>query len=153
MEPVSLIAGATAAFKCVKALVEHGAEVEEVFGHLSRWATHASDLRAWCQAEDKKPSIFKKLSFGDSTSEAMNAVTIRMRLAKQETEIREMFKWYGPPGAYEDFIQERRRIEDHRKRTIYDQMYRRQAFIELVLAIGLLSTTLGGVAWLFITFI
>lgn len=148
MDPITLMAGASAAFNGVKALVDNGREIEEVFDQLSKWATYATDLRAWAQGEDAKPSIFKKLKFGDSTSEAMNTVTIRMKLAKQEVEIREMFQWYGPPGAYEDFIHERRKIEAERKRMIHDQILRRKQFIYNSLNIGLIVLCFGILGWM-----
>ena len=61
MDPLTLMAGASAAFKGVQTLVNHGREIEEVFGQLAKWATVVSDLQEWCGQQEKKPSIFKKL--------------------------------------------------------------------------------------------
>ena len=101
MDPITLLAAASAAFNGVKKLVEHGREIEDVFSQLSKWATATSDLQEWCKQQDARPSIFKQLKFGDDTSEAINVVSIRMKLAQQEKDIREMFHWYGPPDSYE----------------------------------------------------
>lgn len=143
MDPITLMAGASAAFNGVKALIDNGREIEDVFAQLTKWATYTSDLRAWAQGEEAKPSIFKKLSFGNSTSEALNVMTVRMKLAQQEKDIREMFQWYGPPGAYEEFIHERRRIEAERKRMIYDQMLRRKEFLYNLVMYGSLVILLS----------
>lgn len=148
MDPITLMAAANAAFKGVQTLVNNGREIEDVFAQLSKWATYTSDLKAWCKSEDEKPSIFKKLSFGDSTSDALNAISVRMKIAQQETDIREMFQWYGPPGAYEEFIAERRKIEAQRKRMIHDQMLRRKAFINNVLLTILASIMFGLIGFL-----
>jgi len=129
MDPITLMAGASAAFKGVQTLINNGREIEEVFGQLAKWATVVSDLQEWCGQQEKTPSIFKKLSFKDDTAEALNTVMIRQRIANQEKEIREMFQWYGPPGAYEEFIKERRRIKDNRERMIYQQQRKRKAFL------------------------
>lgn len=154
MDPLTLMAGASAAFKGVQTLVNHGREIEEVFGQLAKWATVVSDLQEWCGQQEKKPSIFKKLSFKDDTAEALNTVMIRQRLAAQEKEIREMFQWYGPPGAYEEFIKERRLIKDRRERMIYSQQRRRKAFLYnlgyLILIVALLSVVVGLVSLIFI---
>ena len=148
MDPITLLAAASAAFNGVKQLVEHGKEIEDVFGQLSKWASYTSDLQEWCRQEESKPSIFKKLSFGDDTSEALNVMSIRMKLAQQEVEIREMFQWYGPPGAYEEFIAERRRIKDQREKMIYEQARRRKEFLYNAFYISTTVVLLGILGWM-----
>jgi len=150
MDPLTLLAGASAAFKGVQTLVNHGRDIEDVFGQLAKWATHVSDLQEWVRGQESKPSIWKKLSFKDDTAEALNTMVVRQRIANQEKEIREMFQWYGPPGAYEEFIQERRRIKDQRERMIYEQRRRRQAFFWNCVngvAIATLLGIIGGVVY------
>ena len=129
IDPVSAFAAAQVAFKGVQTLVNAGSEFEDVLSQLSKWAGYASDVKEWCGQQDSKPSIFKKLTFNSSTSEALNTVFYRKKLQDHENQIREMFSWYGPPGAYEEFIHERRKIEDHRKAMIYNQQRRRQEFV------------------------
>ena len=148
MDPITLLAAASAAFNGVKQLVEHGKEIEDVFGQLSKWASYTSDLQEWCRQEESKPSIFKKLSFGDDTSEALNVMSIRMKLAQQEVEIREMFQWYGPPGAYEEFIGERRRIKAQREKMIYEQSRRRKEFLYNAFYISTIVVLLGILGWM-----
>lgn len=148
MDPITLLAAASAAFNGVKKLVEHGKEIEDVFGQLSKWASYTSDLQEWCRQEESKPSIFKKLSFGDDTSEALNVMSIRMKLAQQEVEIREMFQWYGPPGAYEEFIAERRKIKDQREKMIYEQARRRKEFLYNAFYISTTVVLLGILGWM-----
>ena len=148
MDPITLLAAANAAFHGVKKLIDHGKEIEDVFAQLSKWASYTSDLQEWCKQEEAKPSIFKKLSFKDDTSEALNVMSIRMKLAQQETDIREMFQWYGPPNAYEEFIQERRRIKAHREKMIYDQARRRKEFVYLMFNISLIALALAFLGWI-----
>ena len=148
MDPITLLAAASAAFNGVKQLVDHGKDIEDVFGQLSKWASYTSDLQEWCRQEEAKPSIFKKLSFGDDTSEALNVMSVRMKLAQQETEIREMFQWYGPPGAYEEFIAERRRIKAQREKMIYEQARRRKEFLYLVVHSTLIAICVGILGWM-----
>jgi hypothetical protein len=148
MDPITLLAAASAAFNGVKQLIDHGREIEDVFGQLSKWASYTSDLQEWCRQEESKPSIFKKLSFKDDTSEALNVMSIRMKLAQQEKDIREMFQWYGPPGAYEEFIAERRRIKAQREKMIYEQARRRKEFMYLMFNISIIAVAFGFVGWL-----
>ena len=148
MDPITLLAAASAAFNGVKQLVDHGKDIEDVFGQLSKWASYTSDLQEWCRQEETKPSIFKTLSFGDDTSEALNVMSVRMKIAQQETDIREMFQWYGPPGAYEEFIAERRRIKAQREKMIYEQARRRKEFLYLVVHSTLIAVCIGILGWM-----
>ena len=150
MDPITLLAAASAAFNGVKKLVEHGREIEDVFSQLSKWATATSDLQEWCKQQDARPSIFKKLKFGDDTSEAINVVSIRMKIAQQEKDIREMFQWYGPPDSYEEFIKERRKIKAQREKMIYEQARRRKEFLYIILqgsGIAVCILLLGWMGW------
>ena len=148
MDPITLLAAASAAFNGVKKLVEHGREIEEVFSQLGKWATATSDLQEWCKQQDTKPSIFKKLSFKNDTAAAMDAVTVRMKLAQQEKDIREMFQWYGPPDSYEEFIRERRKIKAQREKMIYEQARRRKAFMYLMFNLSAIALGLAAVGWM-----
>ena len=148
MDPITLMAAASAAFNGVKQLIDHGKDIEDVFGQLSKWASYTSDLQEWCRQEETKPSIFKTLSFGDDTSEALNVMSVRMKIAQQETDIREMFQWYGPPGAYEEFIAERRKIKAQREKMIYEQARRRKEFLYLVVNSALIAVCLGILGWM-----
>ena len=152
MDPITLLAAASTAFNGVKKLIEHGREIEDVFSQLGKWATATSDLQEWCRQQDAKPSIFKKLSFKNDTAAAMDAVTVRMKLAQQEKDIREMFQWYGPPDSYEEFIRERRKIKAQREKMIYQQARRRKEFMWFCIntaAIVLAIAFVGWLGWLF----
>lgn len=152
MDPITLLAAASAAFNGVKKMIEHGREIEDVFSQLGKWATATSDLQEWCKQQDAKPSIFKKLSFKNDTAAAMDAVTVRMKLAQQEKDIREMFQWYGPPDSYEEFIRERRKIKAQREKMIYQQARRRKEFMWFCIntaAIVLAIAFVGWLGWLF----
>jgi hypothetical protein len=148
IDPVSAFAMASAAFKGVQSLVNAGAEIDDVFSQLSKWAGYTSDIKEWCRQQDSKPSIFKKLSFKSSTEEAIDTVMYRRKIQEQEKKIREMFSFYGPPGAYEEFILERRRIENSRQRMIYNQQRRRQAFIYNSIMLMMIAGLLISLSWL-----
>lgn len=150
MDPFTLLAGASAAFKGVQTLVNHGRDIEDVFVQLSKWATYVSDIQEWCREAEKPPSIFKKLTFQDDTAAALQVVQAKIKVQQQEKEIREMFQWYGPPGMYEEFIKERRRIKDQREKTIYEQARRRRAFVKTVIdavAIAALVALIVGLSY------
>ena len=71
IDPVTAIAGATAAFNTIKAGFAAGREIESMAGDLGRWMNSVSDIRK-AEELNKKPPIFKKLfhkNFGQSFKE------------------------------------------------------------------------------------
>ena len=81
LDPFTCLAAANTAFTLVKKVVKTGKEAEEVYRALSKWAGHVSDLQEWMGAEQKKPSIFKKITYKKSaTAEAFDMLIAKKRL-------------------------------------------------------------------------
>lgn len=141
LDPVSLLATATAVFNGLKAAVEVGREAEDIFGQLGKWAGAVSDLQEWIRTEEenanKSPPLFKKLVFAKSaTAEAFDAYAAKIKIAQMEEEIRHMFTvgelwWLGKEG-YNEFIMMRRGIKEKREKMVYEQIRRRKKLIRLV---------------------
>ena len=51
LDPVTLLATATAVFNGLKKAVEVGREAEEVFSQLGKWAGAVADLQEWMSSE------------------------------------------------------------------------------------------------------
>jgi hypothetical protein len=137
IDPITAFATAKAAFAGVQRLVNGGQEIQDVLGQLARWAQAAEDLKAWCGMESK-PSIFKKLTFQNDTAHALQVLQYRTAIANQEKELREFLIYQGAANAWEDFVQIRRDIKRKREATVYEQMRRRKAFMEMALACGMI---------------
>lgn len=154
LDPVTLLATATAVFNGLKKAVEIGREAEDVFGQLGKWAGAVADLQEWIRTEEenanKPPPLFKKLVFAKSaTAEAFDTYAAKIKVAQMEEEIRHMFHvgelwWLGLEG-YNEFLMMRRNIKEKREKMIYAQMRRRKKlirnttdaiFISVVLAMG-----------------
>lgn len=156
LDPVSLLATATAVFNGLKAAVEVGREAEDVFGQLGKWAGAVADLQEWIRTEEENanrpPPLFKKLTFQKSaTAEAFDTYAAKIKVNQMEEEIRHMFLlgelwWLGKDG-YNEFIMMRRGIKEKREKMVYEQIRRRKKlirtsadaiFIAVVLALGAL---------------
>jgi hypothetical protein len=154
LDPISLLATATAVFNGLKKAVEIGREAEDVFSQLGKWASAVSDLQEWMSTEAenaaKPPPIFKKLVFKKSaTAEAFDSYAAQIKIRQMEDEIRHMFHvgelwWLGLEG-YNEFLMMRRRIKEQREKMVYEQARRRKKlirnsadaiFIAVVLAMG-----------------
>jgi hypothetical protein len=141
LDPVSLLATATAVFNGLKAAVEVGRDAEDVFSQLGKWAGAVADLQEWMSTEEenanKPPPLFKKLVFAKSaTAEAFDAYAAKIKIHQMEEEIRHMFTlgelwWLGKEG-YNEFILMRRSIKEKREKMVYEQIRRRKKLIKMV---------------------
>lgn len=153
MDPVTLLATASAAFNGIKNAVAIGQEVEGVFRQLTKWADAAGQLQELINdrkgdTNERKVGIFEKIGFKQSeTSEAFDIFAAQMRLREMEEEIRLMFIYgelqhLGMEG-YSQFNQIRREVREKRERMIRDQANRRKKFIENVFWYSLLVIVLA----------
>ena len=140
MDPVSLFMAATAAFNTVKKLVESGQEIEGVLGQIGTWMGKVSELQA---ADNKKPSIFKRIGGGKSVEqEAMEQLQRRESVRKQHLELMSMVKLRYGPQAFDELMIMQRNIKLKREREIIFQAQRRKdvvmyCLLAVVLAIGI----------------
>lgn len=138
LDPVSLLATATAVFNGLKTAVAVGREAQDVFGQLGKWAGAVADLQEWIKTEEenanKPPPLFKKLVFAKSaTAEAFDTYAAKIQIQQMEEEIRHMFTlgelwWLGQEG-YNEFIMMRRGIKEKREKMVYEQIRRRKKLI------------------------
>ena len=154
MDPITIIAAATAAFNGVKKAVELGREVQDVYSQLSEWAGHVGDFHravAAMEMRDKKPGLFDKISFAKSeTAEAFDMYAAKQKIIDMEKEIYHMFTYgelshLGRDG-YDEFRRMRREVTEKRQKMVMDQMERRREFFEAIRLWGLVGivVTLGG---------
>ena len=162
MDPITLMAGAAAAFNGLKHAVSVGREVQDVFNQLSKWADSAGQLqdfinRARDPNHQSKPGLFQKIGFVKSeTAEALDLYTYQQKLREMEAEIQHMF-YYGAlqhlgQEGYREFIQLRKKVREDRERMIREQAERRQKFIENTFWFSMLALTVF-VAYEFFLFI
>jgi len=165
LDPVSLLATATAVFNGLKAAVEVGREAEDVFSQLGKWAGAVADLQEWMRTEEenanKPPPLFKKLVFKQSaTAEAFDAYAAKIKINQMEEEIRHMFTlgelwWLGKEG-YNEFIMMRRSIKEKREKMVYEQLRRRKKLVRMVTDYAFIAVILftgGLIIWHIIAFI
>jgi hypothetical protein len=149
LDPVTLLATATAVFNGLKKAVELGREAEDVFGQLGKWAGAVSDLQEWMSGqENTKPPLFKKLVFAKSaTAEAFDAYAAQVKIKEME---KTLYHWFhygalqhlGRDG-YVEFVQMRRRIKEQREKMIYEQIRRRKKFIKTTSDAALVAVVVG----------
>lgn len=140
MDPITIIAAATAAFNGVKKAVELGREVQDVYSQLSEWAGHVGDFHravAAMEMREKKPGLFDRIKFAKSeTAEAFDMYAAKQKIIDMEKKIYHMFTYgelnhLGRDG-YDEFRRMRREVTERRQKMIFDQMERRREFFEAI---------------------
>jgi hypothetical protein len=136
LDPVTLLATATAVFNGLKKAVELGREAEDVFGQLGKWASAVSDLQEWMNGQQNiKPPLFGRIVFAKSaTAEAFDEYAAQVKIREME---KTLYNWFhygalqhlGRDG-YIEFTQMRRRIKEQREKMVYEQIRRRKKFIK-----------------------
>lgn len=149
LDPISLLATATAVFNGLKKAVELGREAEDVFGQLGKWASAVSDLQEWMNGQQNiKPPLFGRIVFARSaTAEAFDEYAAQVKIREME---KTLYNWfhYGPlqhlgRDGYIEFTQMRRRIKEQREKMIYEQLRRRKRFVKNASDAGLIAVVVG----------
>ena len=149
MDPITLLATASAIWSGIKKASEFAQEAEGVWSQLSKYCGVADQLEQCIQAEKnkpKKPKLFKKLDFSSDTQEAFNAFEAEHKLAQIERDLRHEFLYgqfcnleggFGGMDGYRKFLEMRRKIRADRIKAIQDQQEAEKAFWDnLILWIG-----------------
>lgn len=143
IDPVTAIAGATAAFNAIKSGFSVGRDIESMAGDLGRWMSHVSDLK---KAEDmnKKPPLFRKLfQAGSVEEEALQIFMAKKKAADMRDQLRQIIVATRGPSAWDELIKTEADIRKKRQEAIYAQQERRQQVLEIV-GIGFLMIVIAG---------
>ena len=149
MDPITLLATASAIWSGLKKASEFAAEAEGVWGQLSKYCGVADQLEQVIQTEKnkpKKPKLFAKLDFSNDTQEAFNVFEAEHKLMQMEKDIRHEFLYgafanleggYGSMDGYRKFLEMRRKIRADRIKAKQDQEAAEKEFWDnLILWIG-----------------
>ena len=152
IDPVTAIAGATAAFNAIKSGFTVGREIESMAGDLGRWMNCISDLNA-AEKSNKKPPLFKKLFQASSVEEeAMQIFMAKKKAEDMREQLKQIIIMSRGLSAWDELIKTEAGIRKKRQQMIYAQQERRRQVMEWC-AIGLLVIVIigfvGGVIYLY----
>jgi hypothetical protein len=164
LDPITLLATASAIWSGIKKASEFAAEAEGVWSQLSKYCGVADQLEQCIQTEKnkpKKPKIFQKLDFSNDTQEAFNAFEAEHKLMQMEKDIRHEFLYgafcnleggFGGMDGYRKFCEMRRKIRADRIKMKQDQEAAEKAFWDsLILWIGGVTIVVVGAAVIYAT--
>ena len=148
IDPITAIAGATAAFNAIKSGFSVGRDIESMGKDLGRWMNCMSDLK---KAEEytKKPPLFKKLfAAGSVEEEAMQVFMAKKKAEDMRAELRQIITMTRGISAWYELIRTEGDIRKKRQQMIYAQEERRRQLVEIIAVIALV-----GAIGAFVTFI
>ena len=154
IDPITAIAGATAAFNTIKQGFAIGRDIESMAGDLGRWMGAVSDIKK-AEEMNKKPPLFKKLfQSGSVEEEAMQIFMAKKKAEDMRAELKQIISFTRGPSAWEELLKTEADIRKKRQKAIYDQEERRKAFFEAIaIAIGIaaMSGLLFGIIYFIAT--
>jgi hypothetical protein len=143
IDPVTAIAGATAAFNMLKKGIAVGKDLQDMGGQLSKWAGAIADLD-FADKQNQKPAWYKTLG-GGVQAQAMEIFAAKQKAANMRQELKDYISvMYGPSKwqeilAIEADLRKQKREHEHR------QMEIKQAIIEWSAGIVLFVLGVGAI--------
>ena len=140
MDPVTVIATASAAYSALKRGIEIGRELQDMGGQLAQWAGAVSDLE-FLARKAENPPWYKAGS--NVQAEAMEIFAAKKRIENQRDELKTYIQYsYGQSG-WEELLRieaqgrKRKQATDHRKAEM------KEMAVTIVLVVLVLA---GGIA-------
>ena len=118
MDPVTIIATASAAYNAVKKGIEIGRELQDMGGQLASWAGAVSDLEFLAKKAENPP--WWRVG-GNVQAEAVEIFAAKKRIQAQRDELKTYIQYsYGQSGweellRIEAQVRKRKQATDHRK--------------------------------------
>jgi len=145
MDPVTVIATASAAYSALKKGIEIGRELQDMGGQLATWAGAISDIEFLAKKAENPP--WWKLG-GSVQTEAIELFAAKKKIEAQRDELKTYIQYsYGQSGweellRIEAQVRRRKQATDHRRAEV------REMIITLTIVGLVLLAGLGGLALL-----
>lgn len=149
MDPITLLATASAIWSGIKKASEFAAEAEGVWGQLSKYCGVADQLEQCIQEQKltpRKPRLFQKLDSSNDVQQAFDVFEAEHKLMQMEKDIRHEFLYgafcclqggFGGADGYAKFCNMRRKIRADRIRFKQQQQeLEKQFWDNVILWIG-----------------
>lgn len=146
IDPVTAIAGATAAFNFMKKSISVGRELQDMGQQLQQWAGCMAELD---QAEKmvEKPPWYKALG-GGTQAQAMEVFLARKKAQQMRDELRELISHPAilGPSHWQEFLRIEAEIRKQKREHEFRRMEIKQAIIEWAAGIALFVLLISGLA-------
>ena len=144
IDPVTAIAGATAAFNFMKKGVQVGRDLQDMGQQLQQWAGYMADID---QAEKmiEKPPWYKALG-GGVQAQAMEVFLARKKAKQMRDELREIISHPAilGPSHWQEFLRIEADIRKQKREHEFRRMEIKQTIMEWTAGVALFIVLIGG---------
>lgn len=149
MDPITIMAGASAAFGALKKGIQMGKDLHQMSGQLSQWAGAMSDL-THMEQKAKNPPWWKAIG-GSVEQEAIQVFSASKKAKEMRQELKNHISFVYGPSAWEELVRTEAKIRKQKQAQEYRQAEIKEAIITWSVSIFLLvvgSGSLFYIVWL-----
>jgi hypothetical protein len=148
IDPITAIAGATAAFNTLKKGIQVGKDLQDMGGTMAKWAGAVADLD-FADKQNQKPPWYKALG-GGVEAQAMEIFAAKQKAASMRAELKDFISVVYGPSKWQEILEIEAKLRKQKREHEYRQMEIRQTIIEWATGILLFIISVGllfGFVW------
>jgi len=148
IDPITAIAGATAAFNTLKKGIQVGKDLQDMGGTMAKWAGAIADLD-FADKQNQKPPWYKALG-GGVEAQAMEIFAAKQKAASMRAELKDFISVVYGPSKWQEILEIEAKLRKQKREHEYRQMEIKQTIIEWVTGILLFIISVGllfGFVW------
>tara|TARA_R100000995_G_scaffold24706_1_gene10639 strand:+ start:67 stop:528 length:462 start_codon:yes stop_codon:yes gene_type:complete len=149
IDPVTAIAGATAAFNAIKKGIQVGKDLQDMGGTLSKWAGAMADLD-FAERQNQQPPWYKALG-GGVEAQAMEIFAAKQKAASMRAELKDFICVAYGPSYWQEILEIEADLRKQKKEHEHRQYEIKRAIIEWTAGLSIFLVCLGilfGFVWI-----
>lgn len=149
IDPVTAIAGATAAFNAIKKGIQVGRDLQDMGGQLSQWAGAIADLD-FADRQTQKPPWYKALGSGVE-AQAMEIWQAKQKAESMRKELKDYISVMYGPSKWQEILEIEADLRKQKKEHEHRRIEIKRAITEWTAGIALFLLCVGalfGFVWI-----
>ena len=149
IDPITAIAGATAAFNTLKKGIQVGKDLQDMGGTMAKWAGAIADLD-FADRQNQKPPWYKALG-GCIESQAMEIFAAKQKAESMRKELKDYISVMYGPSKWQEILEIEADLRKQKREHEHRQMEIKQTIIEWATGILLFIISVGllfGFVWI-----
>lgn len=149
IDPITAISAATAAYGYLKKGIAVGKDLQDMGGHLSKWAGAIADLD-FAEKQNRKPAWYKALG-GGVQAQAMEIFAAKQKAASMRQELKDYISVMYGPSKWQEILEIEADLRKQKREHEHRRMEIKQAIIEWSAGFALFVLGVGaivGFVWL-----
>lgn len=128
IDPITAISAATAAYGYLKKGIAVGKDLQDMGGHLSKWAGAIADLD-FAEKQNRKPAWYKALG-GGVQAQAMEIFAAKQKAASMRQELKDYISVMYGPSKWQEILEIEADLRKQKREHEHRRMEIKQAIIE-----------------------